>query len=96
MAPLVEVPAERQALEAARARANEAGERARARYVLIAPLCILAFWALAGSAIYGAAAATTDPERAGLLVLVAPMVTVIGDAACLLAWFVRAAERDLI
>jgi hypothetical protein len=96
MAPLVEVPEERQALEVARARANEAGARARARYVFIAPLCILAFWALAGSALYGAAAATTDPERAAHLVLAAPMVTVIGDAACLLAWFVRAAERDLL
>jgi hypothetical protein len=96
IAPLVEVPAERQAAEAARARASEAGERARTRYVFIAPLCIIAFWALAGSALYAAAAATTDPERASVLVLAAPMVTVVGDAACLLAWFIRAAERDLL
>lgn len=96
IAPLVEVPAERQAVEAARARASEAGERARSRYVFIAPLCIIAFWGLAGSALYAAAAATTDPDRAAFLVLAAPMVTVVGDAACLLAWFIRAAERDLL
>ncbi len=96
IAPLVEVPAERQAAEAARARASEAGERARTRYVFIAPLCIVAFWGLAGSVVYAAAAATTDPDRAAFLVLAAPMVTVVGDAACLLAWFVRAAERDLL
>lgn len=96
IAPLVEVPAERQAAEAARARANEAGERARTRHVFLAPLCIIAFWGLAGSALHAAAAATTDPERAAFLVLAAPMVTVIGDAACLLTWFIRAAERDLL
>lgn len=96
MAPLVEIPADRQAREVERARAYEAGERQRARYLFLAPLCILAFWALVGSFLFGAAAATPDPGVGAHLALVAPVVTLVGDAACLLAWFVRAGERDLL